>query len=231
MKRIFLLALIGVIIGLITPALFRSEKQQTDWAIGNFAEPIIFILATITVLLTVLTVIYIIQIKLKSKLNITGEEEDEREGWLYKKYSELSFLSTSVFVLAFTTGTIIVSTNNNSKPLMLFILVLLIFSIFVPFLSNMLAKVVYKNREIPSQTDKHYMQKMLASADEGERYILLEGLYNTFNLMNILLPISIVLLMVYSGITGDTQLFAILLIAVVMIIFNARYLLKVRKMY
>ena len=231
MKRMFLLALIGVIIGLITPALFRSEKQQTDWAIGNFAEPLIFILATITVLLTVLTVIYIIQIKLKAKLNITGEEEDEREGWLYKKYSELSFLSTSVFVLAFTTGTIIVSTNDNSKPIMLFILVLIIFSIFVPFLSNMLAKVVYKNREIPSQTDKHYMQKMLASADEGERYIILEGLYNTFNLMNILLPISIALLMVYSGITGDTQLFAILLIALVMIIFNARYLLKVRKMY
>ena len=67
MKRLITIAFIGFIFGLFNLSLFRSEKQQTDWAIGNFAEPLIFILATITVLLTVLTVIYIIQIKLKAK--------------------------------------------------------------------------------------------------------------------------------------------------------------------
>ena len=231
MKRLITIAFIGFIFGLFNLSLFRSEKQQTDWAIGIFTEPLIYILATITVLLTILTVVYIIQIKLKAKMSLTGEKEDIREEWLYKKYSELNFLSTSVFVLAFTTSTIIVSTNDNSKPLMLFILVLMIFSVFVPFLSNKLAKVVYTHREIPSQTDKYYMQKVLASADEGERYIILEGLYKAYIWMNALLPLSIFLLSIYWGITGDTQMFAILLIAVVMIILNAGYLLKVRKMY
>ena len=226
MKRLFFIAFIGFMIGL-----FRSGIPQVDWSIENFAQPLIFILATITIFLTILTVVYIIQIRQKAKMIVTGEEEDRREEWLYKKYSELNFLSISGFVFAFTTGTFIVSTNNNSTPLMLLILVLMLPSILVPLLSNNLAKVVYKNRKIPSQTDKYYMRKMLASADEGERYIALEGLYKAFNWMNVLLPLSIFLLTIYWSATGDTQLFAILLIAVVMIIINAGYLLKVRKMY
>ena len=72
---------------------------------------------------------------------------------------------------------------------------------------------------------------MLDLADEGERYIAFKGLYTAFNWLNILLVVSIFLLSVYWRVTGDTQFFAILLIAIVMIIGNASYLLKVRKMY
>ena len=36
MKRILLCAFVGVIIGLITPQLFRSEKPRTDWAIVKY---------------------------------------------------------------------------------------------------------------------------------------------------------------------------------------------------
>ena len=225
MKRLLLIFFIGFMTGLF-------GIPQTDWSIENFAEPLIFILATITIFLTILTVVYIIIIKQKAKIIVTGEEEDRREEWLYKKYYELCFLTISGFVFALTTSTFIVGTNYNYiTPLMLLITALMIPSFLIPFLSFKLEKVVYKNREIPSPTDKNYLKKMLDLADEGERYIAFKGLYTAFNWMNILLVVSIYLLSVYWRVTGDTQFFAILLIAIVMIIGNASYLLKVRKMY
>ena len=227
MKRLFLLFFIGLLFGI-----FISIIPQTDWSIENFAEPLIFILATITILLTILTVVYIIQIKQKAKIIVTGEEEDRREEWLYKKYYELCFLTNSGFVFALTTSTFIVGTNYKyNTPLMLLISVLILPSFLIPLLSSKLEKVVYKNREIPSPTDIEYMQKMIALADEGERYIAFEGLYKAFNWMNALLLISIFLLSIYWSVTGDPQFFAILLIAIVFIIVNASYILKVRKMY
>ena len=225
MKRLLLIFFIGFMTGLF-------GIPQTDWSIENFAEPLIFILATITIFLTILTVVYIIIIKQKAKIIVTGEEEDRREEWLYKKYYELCFLTFSGFVFAITTNIFIVGTNfKYNTPLILLISVLMLPSFIILFLSFKLEKVVYKNREIPSLTDKDYMQKMIALADEGERYIAFEGLYKAFNRMNALLLISIFLLSIYWNATGDTQLFSILLIAIVMIIVNASYLLKVRKMY
>ena len=225
MKRLLLIFFIGFMTGLF-------GIPQTDWSIENFAEPLIFILATITIFLTILTVVYIIIIKQKAKIIVTGEEEDRREEWLYKKYYELCFLTICGFVFALTTSTFIVGTNYKyNTPLMLLISVLMLPSFLIPILSSKLEKVVYKNREIPSPTDKDYMQKMVALADEGERYIAFEGLYKAFNWMNALLLISIFLLSIYWSATDDTQFLAILLIAIVMIIVNASYLLKVRKMY
>lgn len=227
MKRLFLLFFIGFMIGI-----FSKIVPQTDWSIENFAEPLVFILATITIFLNILTVAYIIKIKQKAKMIVTGEEEDRREEWLYKKYYELYLLSISGFIFAFTTSTFIVGTDYNyNTPLMLLITTLMFPSFFITFLSFKLEKVVYKNREIPSPTEKNYLKKMLDLADEGERYIAFKGLYTAFNWINILLVVSIFLLSVYWRVTGDTQFFAILLIAIVMIIGNASYLLKVRKMY
>ena len=226
MKKFFLLAFIGFLTGIL-----HNAMPQTDWSIENFAEPLIFILATITIFLTILSVMYIIRIKQKSKIIVTGEEEDRHEEWLYKKYYELCFLTITGFVFAFATSTFIVGTDFRfNTPLMLLILVLMFPSFLMPLISSKLEKVIYKNREIPSPTDKDYMKKMLAVADEGERYIAFKGLYTAFNWMNILLLLSIFLLSFYWSASGDTQLFAILLIAIVIIIINASYYIKVRKM-
>ncbi len=227
MKSLLKFFFIGIMVGL-----FVNAIPQTDWSIENFAEPLIFILATVTIFITIVTVFYIIRIKQKVKMIVTGEEEDKREEWLYRKYYELCFLTIAGFVFAFATSTFIVGTEYKyNTPLMLLISVLMLPSFLIPILSIKLEKVVYKNREIPSPMDKDYMKKMLALADEGERYIAFKGLYTAFSWMNVLLLLSIYLLSIYWQITGDTQLFAILLIAIVMIIVNANYLLKVRKMY
>lgn len=173
MKRLFLIAFIGFMIGL-----FHNAMPQTDWSIENVAEPLIFILASITIFLTILTVVYIIQIKQKAKMIVTGEEEDRHEEWLYKKYYELCFLSIAGFIFAFATYTFIVGTDFKfNTPLMLLISVLMLPSFLMPLISSKLEKVIYKNREIPSPTDKNYMKKMLALADEGERYIAKRVIY------------------------------------------------------
>ena len=129
MKRLVLLFFIGVMTGI-----FSNIIPQTDWSIENFAEPLIYILATITIFLTILTVVYIIKIKQKAKIIVTGEEKDRREEWLYKKYYELCFLTITGFVFAFATSTFIVGTDFRfNTPLMLLISALLLPSFLIPF--------------------------------------------------------------------------------------------------
>ena len=72
MKRMIPYFLGGSITGLIIYALFKSKKSYTVWSIENVAEPLIFILATITILFTILAVVYIILIKQKIKMVTTG---------------------------------------------------------------------------------------------------------------------------------------------------------------
>lgn len=52
--------------------------------------------------------------------------------------------------------------------------------IATPLVGNYI-KYVYPYREIPSYNDKQYTKKMFEMSDEGERHIMLQGLYSAFN--------------------------------------------------
>ncbi|WP_353056562.1 DUF3169 family protein [Solibacillus isronensis] len=99
--------------------------------------------------------------------------------------------------------------------------------IATPLVGNYI-KYVYPYREIPSYNDKQYTKKMFEMSDEGERHIMLQGLYSAFNLENILLLCSLLLGMFCSVASGESQLFAILIIAIILITVNTQYMLKVR---
>ncbi|HLQ98330.1 MAG TPA: DUF3169 family protein, partial [Candidatus Dormibacteraeota bacterium] len=66
------------------------------------------------------------------------------------------------------------------------------------------------------------------ASDEGERHVMLEGLYKTFNMMNGTLFIGLIVLMMYSISTGDGQIFGMIIIAAVLIISNVKYVTSIR---
>lgn len=97
----------------------------------------------------------------------------------------------------------------------------------VPLVGNYI-KYAYPNREFPSYNDKKYAKKLFELSDEGERHIMLQGLYSAFSTTNVLLSGSLLLLMFYSVASGESQLFAILIIAIILVIVNTQYFLKIR---
>nr|WP_316047208.1 hypothetical protein [Planococcus glaciei] len=57
---------------------------------------------------------------------------------------------------------------------------------------------------------------------------MLEGLYRTHNTMNLALFIALLLLIIYSVSTGVSQLFAIFVVALILIIANVQYTFSIR---
>src|SRR5699024_217494 len=96
------------------------------------------------------------------------------------------------------------------------------------FLLPTLLPVMYPDRDLPSSTDSNFSDKLLQASDDGERHIMLEGLYKTFNTMNATLFVGLILLMMYSISTGNDQIFGMIVIAAVLIISNVKYVTSIR---
>ncbi|MBD8037546.1 DUF3169 family protein [Solibacillus sp. A46] len=201
---------------------------------GNFALPIYEIATEMTLvflgiafLLLVGSLLKLAQLKQKSAQQFSGDEEDLHEQYLYTLYSDVSLASNIALILSIVAMCIGVITEQS-----IVILILSIFVVLLSILSTILVgtslKYAYPNREFPSFNDNQYSKKLLEMSDEGERHVMLQGFYSAFNTANILLLASLLLLMFYSIASGESQLFAILIISLILIIVNTQYMLKVR---
>lgn len=201
---------------------------------GNFALPIYEIATEMTLvflgiafLLSVGSLVKLAQLKQKSAQQFSGDEEDLHEQYLYKLCSDVSLASNIALILSIVAICIGVITEQS-----IVILTLSIFIVLLSILSSILVgkslKYAYPNREFPSFNDSQYSKKLLEMSDEGERHVMLQGFYSAFNTTNILLHGSLLLLMFYSIASGESQLFAILIISLILIIVNTQYMLKIR---
>ncbi|ATP41488.1 hypothetical protein CSE16_16235 [Solibacillus sp. R5-41] len=195
--------------------------------IYDFSTETMVIFAIISFFLCIFSLIRLATIKKKASQTLYGEEEDLRDDWLYKKYSDVSLASSTALILSIVILCIGVITEEVF-PLIIISLILVFFSSIVSIMTGNSMRYVYPDRNLPNQNDKNYMNKLLEAADEGERHIILNGLYSAYNLMYVLLIFALVLFMVYSVLTGESQLFSILVISLILISINAQYIFKVR---
>lgn len=228
MKKVILYALLGVVVGFISSYAIANTSFLTGWSLDAIAMPITIILLAITAFFILIIPVHYVQIKKKASLALTGDAEDERDTWIYNKFGDISLAASSGIVMALTATSIAIITDQ-SMTLMVVAVVILIISIPTTIVPSSLMKFVYKDRKLPSPNDKDYAKKLLAIADEGERHVMLEGFYKSFQLANALLPGGILLLMFYSEMSGDSQLFAIIVLSIITVSINARYFLKVRQ--
>ena len=228
MKKIILMFLGGGIVGFISSYAIASNSLFTSWSLDKIAMPLTIILLAITAFFILIIPVYYTQIKKKASLALTGDAEDERDTWMYNKFGDISLAASSAIIMALTASSIALI-SDQSMTLTIVALVILIISIPATIVPNSLMRIVYKDRELPNPNDKDYAKKLMAIADEGERHVMLEGFYKSFQLANILLPLGIILLMFYSEISGDSQLFAIIIIGIIAVAMNARYFLKIRQ--
>lgn len=224
MKQIFQ-TLVGGIVGFFGIYFALSLDFTSDFSIFGL-ELTLFIIG-IAVLLLVFSMVTIQRVKRKAKLQLRGEEEDELDSKQYKSYSDITLGSVVAMVLSVVATAIAVITE---QPIWVVVAAgaTLIGAIVISIITPGLIKLIYPERDLPKPGEKDYAKKLLAVSDEGERHVMLEGLYRTHNTMNLALFIALLLLMIYSVSTGVSQLFAIFVVALILIIANVQYTFSIR---
>ncbi|SDG83818.1 Protein of unknown function [Planococcus glaciei] len=224
MKQIFQ-TLVGGIVGFFGMYFALSLDFTSDFSI--FGLELTLFITGIAVLLLVFTMVTIQRVKRKAKLQLRGEEEDELDSKQYKSFSDITLGSVVAMVLSVVATAIAVITE---QPIWVVVAAgaTLIGAIVISIITPGLIKLIYPERDLPKPGEKDYAKKLLAVSDEGERHVMLEGLYRTHNTMNLALFIALLLLMIYSVSTGVSQLFAIFVVALILIIANVQYTFSIR---
>lgn len=192
-----------------------------------YAEPIQIGLLVIIVVLLLLSLIKFTQIKNLSKKEVVGDEEDEVDILKYKGFTDFSLFSNSSFVLSILTVCISAITNSEMIYVVLGIAAVIVSYIF-SILTTYLLKWAYPDREMPKVSDKKYADKLLAISDEGERHIMLIGLYKSYYFVTFALVIAIILATLYSVSSGHSQLFSIIIMSIVLLLTHGKYGLSIR---
>ncbi|PIC87823.1 hypothetical protein CSV72_01335 [Sporosarcina sp. P20a] len=223
--RMIIWTLIGAVVGFF--GMYAALSIDFKAGFPPVALEVNIVLVAITLLLFVFIAVSATQMKKKADLTLTGVDEDERDVWQYKRFSDLNLCNTVALIVSIVATGISIITDQPTWLLMTSggtLVLSIMFSMRVPGLM----KTVYPDRELPSSSEKNFANKLLAASDEGERFVMLQGYYKTFNTMNLSLIIALMLFILYSVGTGDSQLFSIFIVGLILILTNAQYLLTIR---
>lgn len=179
------------------------------------------------VILTALGISGFFQLKSRASKRDENTDEDTLDEYMYRKYADnslciqtglvLSILVMGIGIIQETEAWIFTAAGITMIAALLFL-----------FLLPTLLPVMYPERDLPSSSDANFADKLLQASDDGERHVMLEGLYKTFNTMNAALFLGLILLMMYSISTDDHQIFGMIVIASVLVISNVKYVTSIR---
>ncbi|MGE6630620.1 DUF3169 family protein [Bacillus sp. NPDC077027] len=205
-------------------ALLAAEFESTFLHI-SFETTIL--IGGISLILTIWSFAGVSQMKKKASLSLSGEEEDTLDEWQYKKYSDVTLANNSSTFLSIIAISIAVITQQHIW-LIVITGILFVTATICTYVAGSVLTLVYPERHLPKVSDVNYSKKLLETSDEGERHVMLEGLYFTFQSMNILLIGAMFILTLYSIGSNHSQLFSIIIIGLILTILNAKYILRIR---
>nr|WP_106783171.1 DUF3169 family protein [Lysinibacillus timonensis] len=223
MKILFQL-LIGALIGFLVSYVALNNLA---FDLSQYSEMIVIgILVAILVLLILCIVLYT-QIKKLYSSEVFGDEEDEVDAVMYKKFSDFTLFGQSSIVLSLLVLCISVIMEIQIVYVVLG-MVSLIASYLLTLLSVNLMRFIYPERNLPPLSEKKYGEKLLAIADDGERHVMLIGLYKSYNFVSIALVIAILFATFYSVSSGNSQLFSIIVMSIVLLCTHGKYCIAIR---
>jgi len=216
--------LISAVIGFIVATLMLNNFTLD---LFKYTDAIVVIILFINVLLLGVSFKIYWQVKKLHNTEANGDEEDEVDLLIYKKFADHSFLIHSSIVLSVLVLCTTLITSQSIYLTIIAIVTMILSYLFTLYMTNLI-RLIYPERNIPKISDSKYEEKLLEVSDEGERHVMLIGFYKSYNLMNFVLFIAIVLSTFYSITTNHSQLFSIILIGIVLIIVNGKYCFSVR---
>ncbi|MEH7735357.1 DUF3169 family protein [Bacillus pumilus] len=224
MKTVYKM-LLGALLGFLGAyCLLAAEFEMT---LLDVAFEATLVISGLTIILIVYCFSGISRMKKRVSLSVSGDEEDELEVKQYRTFTDSTLANTVSTILSIiATGMAIVT----EQPIWLILVnvALFIVTIISSYVAISVLQLVYPNRNLPSPSDKDYSKKLLAISDEGEKHVMLGGLFHTYQMMNILLTSAMFILIVYSLGANHSQLFSIIVIGLALIILNANYMFRIR---
>ncbi len=166
------------------------------------------------------------QIKRLAKEDLVGDDEDQAEGIINKKLYDYSFSNNVSAIFAVLGMSIALLKMHN--PLIIIGVIVTLLSYSMTSYMMKLYKLAYPNRNLPDVGDKKYAKKLLEISDDGERHVMLHGLYKAYNFANIAFVFAIIGISFYSLVTEDSQLFSIIVISLLLLMMNAVYVFSIR---
>lgn len=221
-------ALVGAVAGFVVMYLL-DHYWNFDVKFSSMSFEWMILFMAVSILSIGFNVFSYAKMKAEAKKHVTGDEEDERDALQYKRYCDMSLAANIGFYFSIAMLALVALTvQQNVLAWLIAAMILLFISITLNYLNIELAKIIYPERDFPSVNDKQYAKKLLAMSDEGERHVMLQGMYRAYASINVLLFWAVLALIAYSIISGVSQLFAIFLIILVLIIINAQYSITIR---
>ncbi|WP_164667305.1 DUF3169 family protein [Virgibacillus doumboii] len=191
----------------------------------NYAGAITVIsLIAISIILTAMSIFRFQKIKSLNTQNFNGDEEDEVEDKKYRMFADYSLYANSSFVFSILALSSRLITNQNLFMTIASIISIIITFFLIRYMANLM-KQMYPEHNMPSSSDPDHV---LDLADDGEKHVILDGLYKSQGLLNFSLITAIILSTIYSIGQENPQTFSIILMAIVLLVVNGKYLLVVR---
>ncbi|MEI3606974.1 DUF3169 family protein [Pseudogracilibacillus sp. SE30717A] len=222
--KLFKQLIIGALVGFFGALLFLNIPI---FDLIKYADGIVIGLYSIVVILWIWGFILHLQIKKLNNTDLQGDEEDEIDALKYRKFSDYSLFIQSNSIISLLALCIVLITTMN----MTLIIIGIVFSVISYLLMATmvsLMQIVHPERNIPNISDPDYEKKLLDSADEGEKHVMLHGLYKSYNLLNLVIIFSMVGATIYSIASGNSQAFSITLMGLVLLIVHGRYMFSIR---
>ncbi|MBU7595164.1 DUF3169 family protein [Metabacillus halosaccharovorans] len=200
------------------------------YALMNFSEVrfsgeiTVISLIIFSLILIAMSIFQYIKIKSLNLQNFSGDEEDEIQDKKYKMFADYSLYANVSFVLSILALSLSFITTQN-VILTVTSIFLIVTTYFLIHYMMYLMKHVYPERKFPNTSDA---QNVLDYADDGEKHVILDGLYKSHSLLNFSLITAITLSTIYSLTREDPQTFSIILMAMVLLVVNSKYLFVIR---
>lgn len=217
--------LMGAVAGFVGAYMLLSLEFDVNMSFMPFELTIIFMV--ISILLLIFSLFGYTKVKAEAKMRVTGDQEDERAVRQYKRYADI-MLAAQMAVYFSLAMLALVAITDQPNAFVFSSLALILTSFSLSFIYSGLAKTVDPHRQFPSVDDKQYAKKLLEMSDEGERHVMLQGMYRAFTSVNSLLFFAVLALISYSVISGVSQLFSIFIIIIILVVINAQYQLTIR---
>ncbi|RPF57711.1 DUF3169 family protein [Macrococcoides canis] len=228
MKRIlrllmylFLGAIAGLMLSIIATGTSDINMDSIYYWIG-------MILLTVSIVLAVVSIYLYRQLKTVSGDYTKYMDMDAYDIYRYNKYNDLQVVNTMAMMMSVMSLAIFMIIEYHFMLILISGVTYLVV-LYLTITQASLIEQLYPDRDLPKVGDKKYAEKLLASSDEGERHIMLNGLYKTHNFVQVGLFMGIVILIFYSIITGESQIFSIILIGVILILSQLKYSLEIRE--
>lgn len=224
--KMLLYAAIGFAAGYLTLELLYGRNSE------GLLETIYFWLSIVMIVLAAALLVYAF-IRRKKLIKLTNDKnrtmnEDDFDVYSYNAFNIITVTTAVPLVLSLIA--LAIQTMAAENPWLVgFTIILLFISGFMNLQASALINIIYPDKDLPEPGDKKYNQKLLAASDEGELFIMTKALYSSWTLTSMLLFFAMIMMIFYSFVTDESQIFSIVIIGLIMIISQLKYSYEIRE--